>query len=141
METLAQNSSKPPKPKHLARSTRVFLLSLLAGFLFFPFAILCGNIFGPISKAGDESPYHRILLGHTFDDVAGQLGSGGYHRSRDVFLEDKNHPGYKYEYQSAERSGAVFFAEWGNKQDSNIRYHVGFDTDKRVVFKARFLGS
>lgn len=141
METQAKIAPQTPGPKRLARSTRIFLFSLLAGFLFFPFTFLCVQIFGPMPHAGDESPYHRILIGHTFDEVAKQLGGGGYHRSRDEFLKGKSSRAEQYEFQSAERSGAVFFVVWQNKQDWNIRYQVGFNADKRVVFKARFLGS
>ncbi len=140
METPENVNQPSPKPGRMSKSTRIFLFSLLAGFLIGPILMVCVPLLDP-SSANDESPYHRILIGQDLDAVAKQLGEEGHPRSREDFLKGKDHPFYKYEYQSAERSGAVFFVEWGNRQDPNIRYHVGFDTDKKVIFKARFLRS
>ncbi len=133
----AVSESKP-----LPESTRLFLLGFLAGVLFLPVLIGLAMMSNPSrSSPADESHYHRIVIGQTLDEVGKLFAGEGIRLSRDEHPKGHVHPSYIYENQAAERSDAAFFVEWWNREDGNIRYRIGFDADKKVVFKARFLRS
>lgn len=132
METPAQNNPLPPKPKRLANSTKVFIFSLLAGFLFFPSLFFLG--ISLMSDAESERrfvAFRSVVIGMPRAQVVELLGAGG--RTLEKFALGQS-GGYEYEYAAAERSRAKTWVKWIFFGDRHCT--VGFDENDRVIFKA-----
>ncbi len=132
MESPAQDNPLPPKPKRLANSTKVFIFSLLAGFLFFPsLFFLVRSLMSDAESERRFAAFRSVVIGMPRAQVVELLGSGG--RTLEKFALGQS-GGYEYEYAAAERSGAKTWLKWIFLLD--LHCTVGFDENDRVIFKA-----
>lgn len=118
--------------ERFTKSTKVFLFSLLAGFLFFPCLFFLGvSLMQDAESEWRFAAFRSIVIGMPRAQVVELLGSEG--RTLEKFALGQS-GGYEYEYAAAERSRAKTWVKWIFSGDRHCT--VGFDENDRVIFKA-----